>query len=178
MAAFWTKVEYRSKQLAPWRSMTKGPTSAKQSLLLDYVSTWNIKALYLSAKYRHPEVALAITGGLLLQLIIVFSTGLFELDPRTIMRHNVPGATTVRFVKTNLTDDFGGNKDPRAFLSAWSISQYGLAFPYGATADFTYQTFNMSRDGIREFSSLDPRSRCENLLLSRDSIECHRKCNS
>jgi hypothetical protein len=44
IAAFWARVEYQTKVITPWINLSHGPTSAKDTIMLDYVSVWAPKA--------------------------------------------------------------------------------------------------------------------------------------
>lgn len=142
----WTKVDYHTRQLAPWRTMASKSASAKDSLLLDYISTWNVKCLFTSARARNFHVTLAITGTLLLQLMIIFSTGLFALEQRDIARNNAPITTDFKFANMS-----NGLVDSRSFMAAMATRQYNLPYVQGTNASFTYQTFNASQESFRKF---------------------------
>jgi hypothetical protein len=144
VAAFWTKLSFRYKQLAPWRSLAAGPASANRSLLLDYVSPSNLVALVRSMRSMHLDVSLAIAATLLLQLIVIFSTGLFALDTRTLYRSDVPLTTHVQFANTST------GVSARTFLTALAMRQFDLKYPLGSTETFAYQTFNVSSAGLRK----------------------------
>ena len=63
--------------MTPWQQMSKGFTSPEQSVLLDYLSPWNVVALGKARKAKHYAVAIATSGTLLTQLLVLISTGLF-----------------------------------------------------------------------------------------------------
>ena len=144
VAAFWTKVSFRYRQLAPWRSLAAGPACADRSVLLDYVSPSNPVALVRSMRFGHLDVSLAISATLLLQLIVIFSTGLFALEARTIYRSDVPVTTLVQFANTS------AGVSARTFLTALAMRQFDLEHPLGSTDTFAYQTFNVSSAGLRK----------------------------
>lgn len=147
VAAFWTKVNYHLMQLAPWRSLAAGQTSAKQSLLLDYISAWNVGALFTSAKARHFDVTAGIAATLLMQLMIVFSTGLFALEPQTIQRSGVSVTPNFNFAyRPNVTID------SRDFMTALALQDYGLEYRHGTSEHFAYQTFNFSSTDLRKYN--------------------------
>jgi hypothetical protein len=82
--AFWGQLEYWSLSLIPWANMLNREAPVKDSLLLDYVSIWNVTALFKSLKQRHFLVTLAVLGTLLIKLSTISSTGLFTLSNPTI----------------------------------------------------------------------------------------------
>ncbi|KAH4044028.1 hypothetical protein HBH69_234610 [Parastagonospora nodorum] len=77
IAAFWTQVEYRTRQMQPWEEMAKGPQSVANSLLLDYISPNPVLAFIRSCKNRHLPVTLTLFASFLLKVLIVISTGVF-----------------------------------------------------------------------------------------------------
>ncbi|KAL6245458.1 hypothetical protein RBB50_007457 [Rhinocladiella similis] len=50
--AFWQRVEFHSKQLAPWTWMSKEATSAHKSVLLDYITPIVLNVLWQSFKNK------------------------------------------------------------------------------------------------------------------------------
>lgn len=101
LAAFWGQVEFRAKQLMPWRNMANGPRPAETSLLLDYISPWNVVALFKSVKNRHHMVFVAILDSPLINLLIVVSTALLSLREAIIENKNI------RLIATDLFDGTG-----------------------------------------------------------------------
>jgi hypothetical protein len=101
-------------------------------------------ALVRSMRSMHLDVSLAIAATLLLQLIVIFSTGLFALDTRTLYRSDVPLTTHVQFANTST------GVSARTFLTALAMRQFDLKYPLGSTETFAYQTFNVSSAGLRK----------------------------
>lgn len=140
VAAFWSRLEYRYKQLMPWKSLRTGKLRASQTVLLDYVSPWSLKVLFTSAKEKHFMVTLPVLGNLLLTLILVFSTGLFSLQ-ETAIRVPVSIAVSQLFNSTGV--DLNTTRE-----SPWEIA-YGIRYldltrPYGTTAHHLFPHFNIS----------------------------------
>ncbi|KAK2734871.1 hypothetical protein FQN57_001434 [Myotisia sp. PD_48] len=81
IGTFWHQLEYRACQLMPWLLMARNPTPASESILLDYVSEWNVISLYKSMRRGHYLVTLAILGTLLINGLAIVLTGLFDLSP-------------------------------------------------------------------------------------------------
>lgn len=138
VASFWSQVEYRTKQLMPWKAMTKGPVPAEEALLLDYVSPWNVKALFSAIKSKHFGVSLAILGSILIKLAIIFSTGLLSLESQRMFEDG-------RLVR--LEDKFcafgsDNNSYVQPVITAIGVSQYGLSFPPGTTDVYAVQSFS------------------------------------
>ncbi|KAE8356872.1 hypothetical protein BDV28DRAFT_41853 [Aspergillus coremiiformis] len=141
VAGIWGQVEYRTKQLIPWKSMSQTPRPASQSLRLDYVSDWNVVALFRALKRSHWVVAVAILGTLLLKLLTVVSTGLFMLQ-------NVH----VSDAPTRLTADaaFSGAGYDRAKVNgSAALTVAGnrflnLSHPIGTTDKYAFTPFRAS----------------------------------
>lgn len=146
IAAFWTKVDYHLKQLAPWRSLAAGQASAENSLLLDYISTWNIRVMFRSGKARQFDVTIGVAATLILQLMIIFSTGLFALEPQIMHQSDIPVTTNFNFAyRPNVS------ADSRDFMTAVAIQDYNLEYRHGTSEEFAYQTFDHSNINMRKY---------------------------
>jgi hypothetical protein len=86
IAAFWTQVDYRTRQMQPWEEMAKGPQPAANSLLLDYISPNPAIAFFYSFKHRHLPVAITLFGSALLKILMVVSTSIFVLESVVVSR--------------------------------------------------------------------------------------------
>lgn len=150
---YWTSIEYRAKQLLPWMLMQKGFTPASQSILLDYVSSWKVLALCRSLRHGYFFPALAISGTLLTQLMIVFSTGL--LATQEIRREVKTPVTINQAFNThgwNQTVTTGQNFDPMTFMTAYGVRNFGVSYPFGTTTHHAFTTFGTNENhGPRAF---------------------------
>lgn len=90
-------MEHQTKQLMPWAILHKGPTSAADTLLLNYIEPAQPVSLYNSVKNGHYPVTLAIVGSLLIQLLTVISTGLLMLQVERTHHHGFAIQTTEAF---------------------------------------------------------------------------------
>lgn len=80
-AALWARAEYQSKLVAPWRRlMQQQPMDAKRTLLLDYVSDFQILVVFKALRNKDWTVSIACTVSLLIKILIVISTGLITLS--------------------------------------------------------------------------------------------------
>jgi hypothetical protein len=84
----WRQVDYNSKALQPWANMAAGPQPVENSLLLDYITLFQLISLFKSLSRRHWNASLSITVFILIMVIIAVSTGLFTLQ--TVTRGGVP----------------------------------------------------------------------------------------
>jgi hypothetical protein len=64
-------------ELLPWILMSGGYVDSEHSILLDYVSLWNVNALFKSLRNRHFLVSITVLCGLIIKLMAAASTGLF-----------------------------------------------------------------------------------------------------
>lgn len=142
IGALWALVEYRVKQLEPWQVLRSGLSDASTSVLLDYVSPWNVISLFKSVKAKHFIVAISILATLLIRLLIVFSTGLLLLQDTFVENLPVRLTANQRFVG----DEFNNsavNGDAALIVAGTEV--LGLQYPYGTNQAYAYQTFNVSK---------------------------------
>jgi hypothetical protein len=162
ISGFWYLVESNSKLLAPWRSITNHPATIGKSLRLDYSSEFRYVTLFSSLKNAHWDVFLAVVGTFSLNIIILLSTGLLTVQPRTIIYTNTTftldtifnGTSTVQIPTTGLLTTHG--------------LRYGLDFPNGTTPTFAYQSINtinlQSGSTARiQVEAFYPRASCVNI---------------
>ncbi|KAI9695228.1 MAG: hypothetical protein M1820_008800 [Bogoriella megaspora] len=140
LTLLWGQVEYRAKQIAPWQALAQGPTPARNSLMLDYISPWSGQVLLMSLRARHWPVFLATLGKFILTMLSLFSTGFLTLD--TVILPQGPMPFTV-----NSAFDAGGFKqsdiDGRVYEKFYGMKQYSLSFPPGTSDQYAFQTFHM-----------------------------------
>ncbi len=86
IAAFWGQVEYHTIQLTPWLVLKNRPWQTTAGLLLNYLTAFNLSALFQSAVRGHFAVLLGILGGLVLKALVIASTGLLVLQPVELVR--------------------------------------------------------------------------------------------
>jgi Protein of unknown function (DUF3433) len=72
VVGLWRQVEYHCKVLAPWHELKRG-AGASRSLLLDYVSPFQLTSLWLAFKHGAMPVIAAITGFACLKLVVSFA---------------------------------------------------------------------------------------------------------
>jgi hypothetical protein len=140
IAAFWTQVDYRTRQMQPWEEMAKGPQPAANSLLLDYVSPNPVVAFFRSFKHRHMPVATALFGSLLLKALIVVSTGIFAMESVMIPR-SLPMAMKERFEFASFN---GSNPDDIAGLTYAGTALNEIDYLPGTNAEYAVELFNAS----------------------------------
>ncbi|RAH42332.1 DUF3433 domain-containing protein [Aspergillus brunneoviolaceus CBS 621.78] len=145
VAALWGQVEYRTKQLMPWRAMAhSGPQPASRSLLLDYVSEWNVIALFRSMRHGDWAVVLAILGTLLIKLLTVASTGLFMLQTVWMEHAAAELHHQARFAGLGYN---GSLVDGSAATVVAGARWQELPYPVGTTEEHAFQPFTASSSG-------------------------------
>lgn len=141
LAAFWSRTEYRSKQIAPWSRLWKGSASADRSLLLDYISPFPPTVIIRAVKNGDLVVALSTTGSLLITLLIVISTGLLALQLITMKQQDVQLTVSTAFTN-KLTGLATVGSMP--LYTIQGIQNLGLSYLLGTTSQYAYQSFNSS----------------------------------
>ncbi|KAI9759928.1 MAG: hypothetical protein M1840_002761 [Geoglossum simile] len=128
--------------------MSKGPTSADKSLLLDYISPALIVSFFTASKNRHFIVVTTILGFALIKLLTVASTGLFQLQDGFLTNSPINLTALDRFDGTNFRADA---VDSRPTIAQYAIRNFGLSPPVGVVDQYVFQNFNAS-------SRVSPRS--------------------
>lgn len=109
----------------PWAILHNGPTSAENTLLLNYIEPAQPVSLYRSINNGHYPVTLAIVGSLLIQLLTVISTGLLMLQVERTHRSGVSVQTAEAFGLSPTNVSFGSSP----VLSAIALNS-GKSRPY------------------------------------------------
>jgi hypothetical protein len=84
VVAFWRMVDHHSKLAMPYDALQNGPIKPSESLLVDYISRFQLVALLEAFKNSHFAVIVSITGFVLLKVVTVFSTGLLLALPTQV----------------------------------------------------------------------------------------------
>lgn len=171
--AAWSQVEFWTKALTPWQEMRQRPCRAEISLLLDYISTNQLVAIWNALKNKHWAVLSASCGTLLLRLITIFSTGLLVLQPSEMTNQQVPMTSVTRFnahqPRNVSTDYFSGEPDYSAApgVTYAGVLRYGLPYPEGTTATAAYSSIavpaNLPRNAVIKADTVGfyPKLDCE-----------------
>jgi hypothetical protein len=97
VAAFWTQVDYRTRQMQPWEELaSRTGKKTAETLLLDYVSCNPIVSFPRTIMHRHWPVAMVLLGFFLIKGLIVVLTSLLVLNP-VVRPRNVAMGMTERF---------------------------------------------------------------------------------
>ncbi|KAM7207193.1 hypothetical protein V8F20_002459 [Naviculisporaceae sp. PSN 640] len=147
LAAVWNRIDHQAKMTAPWVRLSKGPSKAEKTLLLDYLSMWQPVAVVRGLQNRDFAVACASTVTLLLRILMAVSTGLITLS----LVSGIPGAprnmssrseveVTVQSAFIDNTTDLT-NAGALAFFTMVGLQQDNVYFPDGVSERFAYQRF-------------------------------------
>ncbi|RSL86408.1 hypothetical protein CEP52_015814 [Fusarium oligoseptatum] len=77
--SLWRRVDYHFKAIQPWRELLAGPSPSSKSILLDYVTPFQVISITKALRHRHYAVVLTIAAFFLLKLVILISTTLFVM---------------------------------------------------------------------------------------------------
>ncbi|PYH96857.1 hypothetical protein BO71DRAFT_396652 [Aspergillus ellipticus CBS 707.79] len=145
VAGCWGQVEYRTKQLMPWKSLDETPKPASQTLLLDYVSDWNVIVMFRALKQSDWAVALVVLGTLLIKLLTVVSTGLFMLQ--TVYMDHFPTslAAQAHFNGAEYDSSMVDGAPAMTVAGTWWL---GLPYPVGTTDKYAFQPFTTWNSNI------------------------------
>jgi hypothetical protein len=142
LVAAWRQVDYSYKRLTPWSELDKREASAERSILLDYISPFQLITFYRSLKNGHHAVALGIVGFLLLRAATIASTGLLVLEAKTTVI-NLTARTRGPFNETLNTSTGAWWSDPSPGFTTYGILTAGLEPPFGTTSEAAYSAFSL-----------------------------------
>ncbi|KKZ68312.1 hypothetical protein EMCG_05987 [[Emmonsia] crescens] len=155
VAGLWRQVDYHCKAAYPWHEMRKGLASASTSMVLDYVSGFQVNVFFKAIKSGHHSVAASILGFVLLKLALVFSTGLLVSTPTTLIDTSYPLSISTKLdgedwaTKALATQqDFLRLATPNPLYAFFGISAAGMTDPIGSKDGFAFQTFDLREDHL------------------------------
>ncbi|KUJ24520.1 uncharacterized protein LY89DRAFT_727542 [Mollisia scopiformis] len=125
----------------PTAVMHSKDAGAEESVLLDYVDPMGIISLFKSVRAAHWPVSLAITGGLLLKLAIIFSSGLLDLEVIQVQETSPDLMADYQFDTNNYSLS---SIDGAPYSNWYAIQNFNLTYPVGTTPTQAYQFFNLS----------------------------------
>jgi len=142
LAIFWSKVEYYTKVLPPWKLMSIKPQPAKYSLLLDYISPNQVFALWNSLCAKDYTVSVSILGSLLVIAATVVSTGLFVLQPLSVIRLGAMIDYHDEFSFSHFNSSLVDSVP--LLLAVGLLSNLSIAAPPGTNQTYAVRSFNAS----------------------------------
>ena len=139
--AFWSRAEYRAKQLASWARMARGPSPAESTLLLDYVSPSAPFVICNSLRHRDYLVSMSTTGSLLITLLVIISTGLLSMSTVTV-QHQSMSLPTIDTLITRTTNLSTVGTIPLYIVQG--VTYQNLSFPTGTTDQYAFQSLDLA----------------------------------
>jgi hypothetical protein len=136
----WQVLDIEVKRLAPWVALASKECTASESLLLDYMDTNVLVAIWHASRRRHFRVLMTSIGVLITAGIGVASTSLWVI---TTMRRS----TSTSFTTTAVFDGFlwdTSSSDITFFQPFQGVQAYNLSMPKWIYADYAIEPFNAS----------------------------------
>ncbi|RWA06931.1 hypothetical protein EKO27_g8171 [Xylaria grammica] len=141
VAAFWARVEFQLKSIAPWVHMVDGQ-SFEKTLFLDYLSMLQPIGIVKAIKNRDWAVASASLCSLVLRVAVILSTALIVLMPTAI--HDTPLPVTIlsRFVdNTTELEGIATRIGSSPYYSMLGLIERNMSFPDGTSNIYAFQQF-------------------------------------
>jgi hypothetical protein len=144
-AALWAQLDTRTKQLTPWQVLAKGPSPASQSILLDYLSPWNVVSFIRSLKLGHYAVALTVFGSVLFKLLIIAAAALISPQSSSMSQD----------MQLSLANTFGTSTlDLKSITSKDALvgaaNRAGLMLQPGINGSWAFQTLKPLESNVGE----------------------------
>ncbi|OJD20409.1 hypothetical protein ACJ73_08256 [Blastomyces percursus] len=152
VVGLWRQVDCHCKAVYPWHEMRKGLASAEKSMVLDYVSDFQVNSFLKAIKSGHHSVAASALGFVLLKVALVFSTGLFVSAPTTLIETSCPLSMTTKLdgqdwaAKALASEqEFLRSVTPNSIYAFFGVSEGGVSDPIGSKDGLVFQTFDLYR---------------------------------
>lgn len=160
----WGRVEYQSKLVAPWIRLSLHPPhpDPSRTLLLDYLSDFQLFAAFKALRNRDFAVTFTTTVAILIKVLIIISTGLITLQWTLIPLESWPMTVRDQFVDSHDRRDRLLNTDAIPYYMMWGLTERNLTYPNGLSKDYAFQSVE---PGIRG----EPRVTVDGL---ENSLEC------
>ena len=159
----WRQTDYAAKSIQPWKEMAKGSVVAEHSLLLDYVTPFQVLVLWRALRNRHFLVVTTITVFLSLKTITIISTSMLSLQPAQVDR--LP--TSIRLLQSFSGSTFrsGAYVDSRPAYAVDGIQSHNLSHPIGTTDQYAVEIFSTNHP-------VSEQTLTANVDVFRPSLEC------
>ncbi|KAI0149172.1 hypothetical protein BJ166DRAFT_58101 [Pestalotiopsis sp. NC0098] len=136
--ALWSRVDFTARLLQPWANMKNGPASAERSVFLDLITPILPAAFVRSFKTGSLVPILTILGAAILNVVVIFSTGLLQVERIIIVNDEFNLVKSAAIDATSW--DPGGLDNTTAALYA-NIATGGLPWPDFATENAAFEHF-------------------------------------
>ncbi|KAK3682402.1 hypothetical protein B0T22DRAFT_386525 [Podospora appendiculata] len=150
VVALWNRVSYQSKLVAPWIRLSQPNVPLSRTLLLDYMSGFELFVVFRALRNRDFLVSVSSAVSLIIKILIVISTGLITLTLAAVPYDSHPMVVQDRFVDSNA-------RLARTGTLAWyvvsGIMGNNLTYPDGISPDYAFQS--VSRDAAETRFTVD-----------------------
>ncbi|EHY52670.1 hypothetical protein ABEF92_004002 [Exophiala dermatitidis] len=179
VVAAWRMVDYHCKLGMPFDVLQNGPVKASESLLVDYISAFQLVSLFKAFRDSHFAVICSVTGFIMLKVATVFSTCLLVLLPTHITH---PGTTVLSngfsdeaFDPTTPFNSSNFSSSP--VYAYYGAKAYGMPFENGVTLDLAYgaitvnSTSHVPDDAVipGDVDTFVPIMSCHELIVELDT---------
>lgn len=149
VVALWRMVDYHSKLAMPYDALQNGPIKPSESLLVDYISKFQLVALLEAFQNSHFAVIASITGFVLLKIVTVFATGLLVALPTQVSQKgaSVQGKG-FSAASLNLISDLASSSNSLAqpVYSYYGSMAQGMPLANGVTLNLAYSAITVNSD--------------------------------
>ena len=147
ITVLWRQVGYAAKLILPWANMAKGPCSANRSFLLEYVSPFQLIALWKSLRNRDWLISSTVLGFILLKILTIVSTGLFSLKSVPV---GISGQDMILARSFNGTNFLESDFDMRPAFVVYGIQNLNLSYPPGTTEQYAFTEFKPREQNVAQ----------------------------
>jgi hypothetical protein len=138
IAAVWSRAEYQSKLVAPWiRLASPAGVHPKHTLLLDYLSDFQLYAVFKALRNRDFTVSITTTVAIVIKALVVISTGLITLSWTKTSHQSWPMTIQDRFVDNNTRLS---NTDSLSYYVMQGLINRNLTDPNGISSEYAFQS--------------------------------------
>jgi len=163
IAAVWSRVDYQSKMVTPWISLSTDAAHRKKPLLQDYISDFVPFSIFKALRRKDFLVAITSTVSILIKILIVISTGLITLSWITVKNESYPMSLQDQFVDDDSRLEF---TSALPFYMMKGFADNNLSYPDGLYNGFAFQSLKpdlpasaqtrIETDGFRSFLDCEP----------------------
>ncbi|KAH6842399.1 hypothetical protein B0I37DRAFT_399101 [Chaetomium sp. MPI-CAGE-AT-0009] len=131
------RTEYQNRLVAPWIRLSGRPAQAKHTLLLDYLSDYQLFTVFKAIRNRDFAVSVTSAVAIVIKVLIVISTGLIDLNWTLDHYSSWPATVQDRFID-----------NPIRLSDAATLSYYvmqglisqNLTLPEGIATNYAFQS--------------------------------------
>lgn len=152
IAAVWDRVAFQAQLVTPWHRLVQAPAKAQNSILLDYFDMISPVAIFNSLKNHDWIVSISLSVSLLIQLIIVLSTGLINLNLTRVTDTSYAMRVTRKFIDEGDPVTAPSEEVLRMVDGLLTGVKGGyIAFPDGTSDLYGWETFETEAPVDTEF---------------------------